>query len=114
MLINCLLVTCKVATTTALEDDESDSSSVEILRTLTANFNEGNKQVDPSLEELNTRRKASINLIASGEIHMGQLPPPTDKHVTISPIVKPESREPDESEHNVNSRSTACALGITI
>ncbi|KAL9697043.1 hypothetical protein quinque_000484 [Culex quinquefasciatus] len=100
MLINCLLVTCKGATTTALEDDESDSSSVEILRTLTANFNEGNKQVDPSLEELNTRRKASINLIASGEIHMGQLPPPTDKHVTISPIVKPESREPDESEHN--------------
>ncbi|XP_055644954.1 uncharacterized protein LOC129780574 isoform X2 [Toxorhynchites rutilus septentrionalis] len=95
-LINCLLVTCKGATTTAIEDNESDTSSVEILRTLTANFNEGNKTQDPFQEEYNNRRKSSINLIASGDMHIGQ----ATKPVAVTPIVKPESREPDESEHN--------------
>ncbi|XP_053696391.1 uncharacterized protein LOC128743756 [Sabethes cyaneus] len=97
-LINCLLVSCKGATTIAIEDDESETSSVEILRTLTANFNEGTiKTQDAALQEdLNNRRKSSVNLIASGEMH--QTAPA--KPAKITPIVKPEAREPDESEHN--------------
>lgn len=97
-------MTCKGATTAAIDDNESDTSSVEILRTLTANFNEGNKTQDPFHEEYNNRRKSSINLIASGDMHLGQAP----KTVTITPIVKPESREPDESEHNVDLLIRTC------
>ncbi|XP_055548511.1 uncharacterized protein LOC129732056 [Wyeomyia smithii] len=96
-LINCLLVSCKGATTTAIEDDESETSSVEILRTLTANFNDGIiKTQDAYQEDLNNRRKSSVNLIASGEMHQGA----SAKPPKITPIVKPESRVPDESEHN--------------
>ncbi|XP_062711971.1 uncharacterized protein LOC134289697 [Aedes albopictus] len=100
-LINCLLVTCKGATTVAVDnDDESDTSSMEILRTLTANFNEGAKtQQDPFQEELNNRRKNSFNLIASGDMHLGH-PAEPSKSATLSPIVKPQSRAPDESEYN--------------
>lgn len=73
---------------------------MEILRTLTANFNEGNKIQDPFQEELNNRRKNSFNLIASGDMHLGHPPPPSNT-AKITPIVKPEARAPDETEYNV-------------
>ncbi|XP_058825246.1 uncharacterized protein LOC131685499 [Topomyia yanbarensis] len=96
-LINCLLVSCKGATTTTLEDDESDTSSVEILRTLTANFNEGiTKTHELFQEDFSSRRKNSVNLIASGDMHVSA----SAKPVKITPIAKPEARALDESEHN--------------
>uniref|UniRef100_A0A182UHA5 Coiled-coil protein 142 C-terminal domain-containing protein n=1 Tax=Anopheles melas TaxID=34690 RepID=A0A182UHA5_9DIPT len=101
-LINCLLTTCKGALSVTNEENESDTSSVEILRALTTNLQgptEGGKHIDPIQEEMNIRRKASVNMISSGEIHSrGKATP--GRTVVVSPIVKPESREPDESEHN--------------
>lgn len=102
-LINCLLTTCKGALSVTNEENESDTSSVEILRALTTNLQgptEGGKHIDPIQEEMNIRRKASVNMISSGEIHSRGKATPGRK-VVVSPIVKPESREPDESEHNV-------------
>ncbi|XP_035900175.1 uncharacterized protein LOC118506736 [Anopheles stephensi] len=101
-LINCLLTTCKGALTVANEENESDTSSVEILRALTTNLQgppEMGKHIDPIQEEMNVRRKASVNMISSGEIHTRGRGTP-GRQVVITPIVKPEARELDESEHN--------------
>ncbi|KFB53386.1 hypothetical protein ZHAS_00021700 [Anopheles sinensis] len=100
-LINCLLTTCKGALTVAHEDNVSDTSSVEILRALTTNLQgpEGGKHIDPIQEEMNVRRKASVNMISSGDIHARPKMTP-GRQVVVTPIIRPEAREPDESEHN--------------
>uniref|UniRef100_A0AAG5CXJ9 Uncharacterized protein n=1 Tax=Anopheles atroparvus TaxID=41427 RepID=A0AAG5CXJ9_ANOAO len=99
-LINCLLTTCKGALTVTNEDNVSDTSSVEILRALTTNLQgpEG-KHIDPIQEEMNIRRKASVNMISSGDIHARAKMTP-GRQVVVTPIIRPEAREPDESEHN--------------
>ncbi|XP_052867955.1 uncharacterized protein LOC128273922 [Anopheles cruzii] len=99
-LINCLLTTCKGALAVTHEDNESDTSSVEILRALTTNLQgPDGRHIDPIQEEMNIRRKTSVNMISSGDIHARPKATP-GREVFVTPIIRPEARELDDTEHN--------------